>query len=257
MALLSFVLLYYSADASIMAKFDAHKITDTSSWIYKLVEDIAKKARLESTPEVYLVPVKAPNSFIVGRNSKRAQLGLTEGLLETLTKRELEGVVGHEMAHIRDCDAKLGGIVTGLISALWNLAPEGRRRSGYHSAQSRETDSKWQNGFFRSVLSILTTPLAAAFVQLLIPRNREFLADRRGATFTNRFSELASALRKIQSSTERIASDNHPHLAHLLIYSSFHRPLYSALFGSHPPVAERVAQLEKLALTGGGVEGVY
>lgn len=257
LACLAVTLLHYRSDSVIMAKFEATKITDTSSWVYKLVADVARKARLESVPEVYLVPVKAPNSFIVGRNPKRAQLGLTEGLLETLTKRELEGVVGHELAHIRDCDAKLSGIVSGVVSALWGLTPAGRNRAGYRVSQAPDVQSEVKAGSFRWLLSLLITPLAAAFVQLAITRNREFIADRRGATFTNRFQELASALQKIQHSSERMGCDNHPHLAHLLIYSSFHRPVLSALFSAHPPVSERVSQLEKLATTGGGVEGVY
>ncbi len=256
-AALTIALLYSRADKQIIEQFDGCRITDTSSWVYKLVEDIARKARLGNVPEVYLIPVKAPNSFIVGRSAERAKLGLTEGLLETLTKRELEGVIGHELAHIRDCNARLSGIVTGIVSFLLRLTAAGKKHSGFRVTRAIEINGQTHTGMSQKLLSFLITPLAGAFVQLSITRNREFIADRRGATFTNRFQELASALRKIQLSSERISSDNHPQLAHLLIYSSFHRPFLSALFSAHPPVSERVAQLEKLAATGGGVEGVY
>ncbi len=257
LAALIIIILYSQADRQIIEQFDGCKLTDTSSWVYKLVESVARKARFDTTPEVYLIPVKAPNSFIVGRNASRAKLGLTEGLLETLTKRELEGVIGHELAHIRDCNARLSGIVTGIVSFLLRLASGGKTHSGFHLTRTIEVDGQRHIGISQKLLSTLIIPLAGAFVQLAITRNREFIADRRGATFTNRFQELASALRKIQLSSERISSDNHPQLAHLLIYSSFHRPFLSALFSAHPPISERVAQLEMLASTGGGVEGVY
>ena len=256
LAVIAIVYFYMRSDVGIMKKLGARKVTDTSSWTLTLVEEISRKARLGHAPQVYVIPTKAPNACVVGRNANRAQLGLTEGLLETLTKRELEGVVGHELAHIRQCDSKLGGIVSSVVDALMRLTSEGRRLS--YTATSRFVgEPERRSGALRSFASLLVTPVAAAFVQLSITRNREFLADRHGATFTNRFQELASALLKIQRSSERMDSDNFPHLAHLFIYSSFRRPFLSALFSSHPPVSERVAQLEKLASTGGGVEGVY
>jgi heat shock protein HtpX len=257
LAAVALALLYFRSDTQIMKQFDGCRITDTSSWLYRLVAEVTKKARLDAVPEVYLIPIKAPNSFIVGRNARRAKLGLTEGLLETLTKGELEGVIGHELAHIRVSHAILSGIVTGVVTFLLRLTLTRKNQSGYRASRAFDSESQTQTGISHALLSLLIMPVAGAFVQLAITRNREFIADRRGATFTNRFQDLASALQKIQRSSERISSDNHPQLAHLLIYSSFHRPLLSALFSAHPPVSERVAQLEKLASTGGGVEGVF
>ncbi len=251
-AVVALAMLYYRSDASLMNRFAGYKVTDTSSRGYKIVARVAKNMRFALVPELYLIPVKAPNSFIIGGNHQVARLGLTEGLLETLTDPELEGVVGHELAHIQEFDSNLGGTVARVASVLWSLTPEGRNHSGYRSSQASDIEDGYQGGPLRFLPRLLIMPLIAAFIQLTMTPEREFVADRRGATFTNRFKELATALLKIQNSTERIFSDNHPHLAHLLIYSNFQGRAVSFLFSAQPSIADRVNKLNELASTGGG-----
>ncbi|MFQ5606500.1 MAG: M48 family metalloprotease [Candidatus Zixiibacteriota bacterium] len=205
-------------------------------------------------PRAYIIPSKAPNALATGRNPESAAVAVTEGLLELLSSEQLEGVIGHEIAHIMQRDTLLNAYVSSAAGAIGWLAGSLRFTTLSHAARR---SLRGGGALFPIILASALAPVAAALIQFGVSRSREFEADRKGAGYTNNYRELAEALRKIQRSPERIDHDRAPEMAHLFLHSSFNRRLLATLFSTHPPVEERAERLERLALSGGGIEAVY
>jgi heat shock protein HtpX len=253
LAAITEIILLYKADVRLLKRFNAREITQDK---LAIVDSVRKTARIAGipTPKLYLCPSKAPNAFTVGITPDSAAIVVTEGLLETLSKEEQEGVVGHEIAHIVNSDVALATILATLTNSVSFIAGSSGFAGRYNSQTATRRNERHA---FIGILSTLAAPIGAAMIQMAVSREREFIADRIGAGFNVRYDELAGALEKMHQSVERIDHDNYPHLAHLFVYASFRRKFFSGLFSTHPPVNERVARLRELALTGGGVESVY
>lgn len=236
---------YWRADSSLLRVFRAREISQSAPKLKLTTEKIAAVAGVPC-PRLYLAPSKSPNAFAVGRSASHCAVVVTEGLLESLTPEEVEGVIGHEIAHIANNDTLINTLTAtcaGAIGAFAGRARFAALAGGKLAASSRSA----------VLLAGFVAPVAATLVQLAVSRSREFAADRQGAGYANRHLELASALKKIDRSPVRIDHDRLPHTAHLFVYSSFNRRFISALFSTHPPVEERVRRLEGLAKSGGGL----
>ena len=240
---------YYRTGKFALKRLGARKVTGTDSKLYQAVRKVCRSASAPE-PEVYIISSKAPNALAVGRTPASASLAVTEGLLETLNTQELEGVIGHEIAHIIQRDTLLNTFAASLAGAIGWLA--GSMRFSLLS-QSVRRSVRGGGALFPIMIASALAPVAAAIIQFAVSRSQEFEADRKGAGYTKNYGALAEALRKIQRSADRLDQDQFPEIAHMFFISGFSSRWLATLFSTHPPIEERIERLERLALTGGGV----
>lgn len=243
---------YYSSDKVVLAISRARPVTkDEYPYLYNVVEGLAIAAGLPA-PRCYVIDDTAPNAFATGRNPEHAVICVTTGILEKLNRVELEGVIAHEMSHIKNFDIRLQTVVVvmaGIVALLsdWMLRSffwgGGRRRSGRDSRGGGAGAILILVGLVLAMLS----PLIATIIQLAVSRKREFLADASGAMLTRYPAGLASALRKISADTEPLEAANKA-TAHLYIVNPLKdiKGAVNKLFSTHPPIEERIAALEKM-----------
>ena len=211
--------------------------------IYRLVENLAITAGLP-TPRVYLIPDRSMNAFATGRDPNHAVIALTTGLVENLSKTELEGVIAHEISHIGNRDILLGTVLTVLVGFVAILADLFRRSIIFGDSDNNK------NNTFLIVLGLifsLLAPLSATLIQLAISRKREFLADSSGVLLTRYPEGLASALEKISQDSQTLQTANRA-TAHLFITNPFKGKKISKLFMTHPPIKERIKRLQQMAV---------
>jgi len=244
---------YYASDKIVLTISRARPATkDEFPYLYNVVEGLAIAAGLPA-PRCYVIDDTAPNAFAAGRKPETAVICVTTGILEKLNRVELEGVIAHEMSHIKNFDVRLQTLVVvmaGIVALLsdWMLRSfmwgGGRRRGG----RSR-SGSGGAGGILILVglaLAVLS-PFIATIIQLAVSRKREFLADASGAMLTRYPAGLASALRKISADTEPLEAANKA-TAHLYIVNPLKniKGAVNKLFSTHPPIEERIAALEKM-----------
>ncbi|MGB9906581.1 MAG: zinc metalloprotease HtpX [Candidatus Saccharicenans sp.] len=242
---------YYYSDKIVLAISRARPVTrEEFPYLYHTVEGLAIAAGLP-TPRCYVIEDTAPNAFATGRNPRKAVICVTTGLLQKMNRLELEGVIAHEMSHIKNYDVLLqtvAVVMVGIVALLsdWLLRSlwggGGRRRS-----RDRGGNAASILLLVGIVLAILS-PLVAQLMQLAISRRREFLADASGAMLTRYPAGLASALRKIAADPEPLEAANKA-TAHLYIVNPLKNigGKVNKLFSTHPPIEERIAALEKMA----------
>jgi heat shock protein HtpX len=222
-----------------------------------VVEEIAIAAGLPK-PKVYLVPDPDPNAFATGPSPDKASIAVTSGLLERLNREELQGVIGHEMSHVRNYDTRLMTVVAALAGAILLLSDWARRGLWWGGGSRRSNDRDGGGSgvlgivfFVFWLVSIIFAPLIAQIVAMAVSREREYLADASGAELTRNPLGLASALEKIDAAVEPTASIKQG-VAHLCIADPRGRKLnesegaFANLFGTHPPIAKRVALLKEM-----------
>ena len=244
---------YYSSDKVVLAISRARPVTkDEYPYLYNVVEGLAIAAGVP-TPRCYVIDDTAPNAFATGRNPQNAVICVTTGILEKLNRVELEGVIAHEMSHIKNFDIRLQTLVVvmaGVVALLsdWILRSffwgGGRRRGG------RAGRGGGGAGAILIVVGLVLaalSPFIATIIQLAISRKREFLADASGAMLTRYPPGLASALRKISADPEPLEAANKA-TAHLYIVNPLKnvRGAVNRLFSTHPPIEERIAAIEKM-----------
>ena len=240
---------YYSSDKIVLAISKARPVTKKEyPHLYNVVEGLAIAAGLPK-PRCYIIDDTAPNAFATGRNPKNSVVVVTTGLLEKLNRAELEGVIAHEMAHIKNYDIlvmTLAVVMVGVVALLsdWILRTflwGGRRRS------SKDGGNLGAIIVVVGLLLAIFSPLIAQLIRLAVSRKREFLADANGAFLTRYPPGLASALKKLDADREPLEAANKA-TAHLYIVNPLKeiKGNVNKLFSTHPPVKERVAALEKM-----------
>jgi len=236
---------YWFSDKIVLAMYRAQPIKESDNpRLYSLVRQTATQAGLPM-PKVYMIPTQTPNAFATGRNPKHAAVAVTSGILKILDEDELEGVISHEMAHVRNRDILTGSIVAtvaGAISVLAHMAQWGAIFGGYGG---RDDEGRGGGGLGLLIMAIVA-PLAALLIQMAISRSREYSADQTGAKISHKPLSLANALRKLEYASRRMPLEANPSTAHLFIVNPLSGKGMASLFSTHPPVEERVARLEKM-----------
>jgi len=240
-AILNFV-SYFFSDKIALAAYRAQPISrDDLPRVYNIVERLSQKVGLP-TPKVYLIPTDSPNAFATGRNPHHASVAVTQGILGLLNDDELEGVIAHELGHVRNRDILISSIVAtlaGAITWLAQVAKWGMIFGGF----GRDRNERGGGGI-AGLIMIFLAPFAAMLIQLAVSRSREYGADETGARWTGNPYALASALAKIDAYSKQRPLVASPSTAHLFIIQPFLGGFsFGNLFSTHPPTAKRIERL--------------
>ena len=234
---------YFFSDKIALAMYRAQPVTrEQLPRVYNIVERLAQKVGLPM-PKVYVIPTDSPNAFATGRNPNHASVAVTQGILGLLNDDELEGVIAHELGHVRNRDILISSIaatLAGAITWLAHIAQWGMIFGGY-GGRGREDRG---GGGIAAIIMIFLAPFAAMLIQLAVSRSREYGADDTGAHWTGNPYALASALQKIEDYSRRTPLLATPSTAHLFIIQPFLGGMsFGNLFSTHPPTAKRIERL--------------
>ncbi|MBD0968252.1 zinc metalloprotease HtpX [Lactobacillus crispatus] len=226
---------------------EIHEADNPELW--HIVEDMAMVAQVPM-PRVYIIPDPSPNAFATGRDPEHSAVAVTQGILELLDREELEGVLGHELSHVKNYDILLSTIavvLVGVISFISNMASNIWFWGGVRSDDDDDRDSNALAMIFKVVALVFVLilgPLSASLTQMALSRNREYLADASSVKLTRNPQGLISALRKIENSQPMKVADRSS--AGLYIENPFHNHGLTHLFDTHPPTADRIKRLENM-----------
>ena len=195
-------------------------------------------------PRVFIIPEETPNAFATGRNENHAVVAVTEGIMRILSKEELEGVIAHELSHIKNKDMLISSIAATIAGAISMLATMAQWAAIFGGGRSTDEDNG--GGIIGLIAMAIFAPLAAAVIQMAISRSREYLADAGGASITKNPYGLASALEKLTKASQIIPMDAKPSTAHLFIVNPLSGKAFMNLFSTHPPLEERIARLRSM-----------
>ena len=239
-SLISNVLLYWYSDKLVIAQYDARPVDAGSApQLYGIVQSLARRAQLPM-PRVYVVDTALPNAFATGRNPEHAAVCVTTGLMEMLTPREVAGVLGHEMSHVKHNDILISTIAAGMAGIISVMA-----RFAFWFGGDRDDR---RNNPLAGILMLVLTPLAAAVIQLAISRTREYMADFTGGQLSGDPDALADALEKIEGyARTRTMPRATEATAHMFIISPFSAKDAQAIFSTHPPTEKRIERLRQEA----------
>ena len=215
--------------------------------LYAVMERLAAKANLPM-PKLYLIPQPAPNAFATGRNPSHASVAVTEGLLQLMNDDELEGVIAHELSHVRNYDILTSSIAATIAGAITWAAEMGRWGMIFGGFGGGDRDR--EGGGLTALLMLILAPIAALLLQLGISRQREYQADASGVRMVGHQQGLISALEKLGAYNQRIPSNIPQTTAALCIVAPLSpRQLFTGLFSTHPPLSERIAALRNMTIT--------
>ncbi len=233
---------YWWSDKIVLRMYNAQEATETEApELYSIVRELAGRAKIPM-PRVYIIPEDTPNAFATGRNPEHAAVAATVGLMRMLDRRELAGVMAHELGHVMNRDTLIMTVAASLAGALGYLA-----QFAMFFGMSRSDDDDGPNPI-AGIIGMVIAMVAAPMIQMAISRSREFIADEAGARLTEDPLALAGALRKIESWSKQIPiHSGSPATAHMFIINPFTGGGIARLFSTHPSTDERVARLEALA----------
>ena len=239
---------YWFSDKIVLKMYRGQEITaNDDPELYGLVQDLAARAGLPM-PKVYVIPEETPNAFATGRNPEHAAVAVTYGIRRILNKRELAGVLGHELSHVKNRDILVSSIAATLAGAISYLAHMAQWAAIFGGGRDREEGG---NNIFGLLFMIIVAPIAAMLIQMAVSRSREYMADATGAKVTGDPLALASALRKLHMGAQNIplqVSDaTATSTAHLFIVNPLRGRGLAHLFSTHPAMEERIARLEAMA----------
>jgi heat shock protein HtpX len=240
---------YFFSDKIALATSGAQPVTrEQAPRLYEVLERLCGKAGLPM-PKLYVIPQPAPNAFATGRNPSHASVAVTAGLLELMNDDELEGVIAHELSHVRNYDILTTSIAATLAGAITAIAQMGRFAMIFGGWGGSRDDDRGGGGL-AALLMLIVAPLAALFIQLGISRQREYAADASGARMVGHPYGLIKALEKLGAYNKRIPMDVSPATASLFIVAPLSAgEVFSGLFSTHPPLADRIAVLRNLNVT--------
>ena len=220
--------------------------------LYEVMERLAAKANLP-VPKLYIVPEPAPNAFATGRNPSHASVAVTQGLLQLMTDDELEGVIAHELSHVRNYDILISSIAATIAGAITYMARMGYWASLFGYGGGSRDNERGGGGGLTAILMLILAPIAALMLQLGISRQREYAADETGARMVGQPYGLISALQKLGAYNQRIPSSIPQSTAALCIVKPLFGggigSVFASLFSTHPPLEERITALREMTIT--------
>jgi heat shock protein HtpX len=226
---------YWFSDKIVLAMYRAKEVQPDHR-LYRIVASLAQRAGLPQ-PRVYVIPQPSPNAFATGRNPKHAAVAATEGILQMLNDEELEGVIGHELSHVKHRDILISSVAATIAATIMMVS-----RFAMFFGGGRRNDREGGNPI-ALLATIILAPLAAMLIQMAISRSREYDADAGGASLAGSPLGLVSALRKIEAASRVVPLDANPATAHMFIIKPFSAGAMLSLFSSHPPTERRVQAL--------------
>jgi heat shock protein HtpX len=236
---------YFFSDKIALMSSGAQPISkEQAPRLYEVMERLAAKSNLPM-PKMYLIPQAAPNAFATGRNPSHASVAVTQGLMELMDDEELEGVIAHELSHVRNYDILTSSIAATIAGAITWAAHLGRWGMILGGGNNRG-----RGGALTGILMLILAPFAALLLQMGISRQREYQADASGARMVGHPYGLIRALEKLGAYNKRIPMDVPPTTSALMIVQPLSAgQIFSSLFSTHPPLADRIAQLRAMTVT--------
>jgi heat shock protein HtpX len=236
---------YWYSDKMVLRMYNAQEVSPNQApELFRMVERLALAEKMPM-PRVYIIPEAAPNAFATGRNPQNAAVAVTEGILRLLTPEELEGVLAHELGHVKNRDILVSTVAGTFAGAISMLAQFAFFLPFFNSSDDEEGGAA---NPLVGLLGLIFAPVAATIIQLAISRSREFGADKTGAHATGNPMALASALRKIENYSREVPMrSGDPATAHLFFINPFKGASLAKLFSTHPATEDRIARLEQIA----------
>jgi len=230
---------YFFSDKIALSMYRAQPVTrEQLPRAYEVIERLTAKQGLPM-PKIYVLPTESPNAFATGRNPQHASVAVTHGILGLLDDEELEGVLAHELGHVKNRDILTSSIAATLAGAITLIARMGYWASLFGGGSGRRD----RNGGLTALLMFIVAPIAATLIQLAISRSREYEADATGAHTTGNPYALARALQKLEDYSRRVPLQASPSTAHLFIIAPLLGGGFGSLFSTHPPTKERIRRL--------------
>jgi heat shock protein HtpX len=240
-ALIMNAFAYWFSDKIVLKMYRAQEVTEAEApELYSMVRRLARRAELPM-PRVYIINQDQPNAFATGRNPNHAAVAVTTGIMRTLSQEELEGVVGHELSHIKHRDILISSVAATIAGAISYLAYMAKWALIFGGRNDDEDGNP-----IVAIVMMIVAPIAAMLIQMAISRSREYAADSGGAKIAGNPGYLASALKKLHMSSQRIPLEAQPATAHMFIVNPLSGGGIAKLFSTHPPMEERIARLENM-----------
>ncbi|TWH49043.1 zinc metalloprotease HtpX [Sporomusa sp. KB1] len=241
---------YWFSDKIVLNMYGAQAVTPQDAPdLIRMVSNLAQKAKLPM-PKVYIINTDVPNAFATGRDPEHAAVAVTTGIMRALNYEELEGVVAHELSHIKNRDTLISTIVASLAGVITMIANIAQWTAIFGLGRGDDEEGGGIGGIIEFVFLVVLAPLAATLIQLGVSRSREYLADQTGGSISGNPLALASALKKIEYFAQhRVMAEATPATSHLFIINPFSGAggMMVSLFSTHPSTADRVAKLEEQA----------
>jgi heat shock protein HtpX len=238
---------YFLSDKIALRMYSARRVTETeNSRVYNRVAPLVRNLCVRMglpMPKLWLIPDASPNAFATGRNPAHASVAFTAGILELMSDTELEGVVAHELGHVKNRDILISSVAATIAAAITMLA----RMAFFASMFGGRRDDDDEGGALGMIFMMVLAPIAALLIQMAISRTREYSADRASARYTGNPHGLISALKKLESWSKRVPMDASPATAHMFIIKPFTGQTLMRLFSTHPATEDRIKRLEALA----------
>jgi heat shock protein HtpX len=236
---------YFFSDRIALSMYSAQPVTETENYpvyrrVFPLVNNLCQRMSIP-LPKLWLIPEDSPNAFATGRNPAHASVAVTAGILQIMDDRELEGVLAHELGHVKNRDILTSSVAATIAAAITFLA----RMAFFFGGRRDEED---EGGGYGGILMLFLAPIAAMLIQMAISRTREFAADATSAQYTGSPNGLTSALQKLETASQRIPMDASPATAHMFIIKPFTGQSLMRLFSTHPSTEERVRRLQEMAV---------
>jgi heat shock protein HtpX len=235
---------YWFSDKIVLKMYGAKQVTEAEAPdLYSIVRSLVQKAGMPM-PKVYIMDQEQPNAFATGRNPQHAAVAVTAGIMRILTREELQGVIGHELSHIKNRDILISTIAATIAGAISYLAQMAQWAMifGGHRGDDDEGGSP-----IAAFVMMIVGPLAAMIIQMAISRSREYAADSGGAEIAGNPRYLSGALRKLHMASQKIPMHANPATSHMFIVNPLTGGGILKLFSTHPPIEERIARLEAMS----------
>lgn len=235
---------YWFSDKIVLRMYGAREVSEAEApSLHGMVRRLSIAAGIPM-PKVYVIPTDSPNAFATGRNPAHAAVAVTEGITRLLSPDELEGVLAHELGHVKNRDILIGTVAATLAGAVMMLA-RFAQFAAIFGGGGRDRD-EGGGGALGMIFLAIVAPLGAMLVQMAVSRSREYVADESGARFCGRPESLANALRKISDASQRVPMEASPATAHMFILSPLSGGGIRSLFSTHPPIEKRIERLRAM-----------